>query len=71
MNLAISTDLDVDAPEKVAPRLRNLADLYYAAASELAAAWGDESAGLIWNDLAKILDRAATSCDKAYAKRLG
>lgn len=61
----------IDAPEKFAPFLRKIADTFNESANELAAAWNDDNAGAIWADFARILERAATSCDKAYTKRLG
>jgi hypothetical protein len=58
-------DLDVDTPEKVAPLLRAAADAYYQTESELSSAWGDPNAGKIWTKIARILERAAISIDKA------
>lgn len=49
--------------------LRQAADEYRESASELASAWQDESAGAIWNDYARILERAADAMDKAQARR--
>lgn len=64
-------DLDIDAPEKLAPQLRAIADHYRESAAELASAWCDPSAGKVWEDYARILDRAAASAERAYSKRLG
>jgi len=38
--------------------------------SELQSAWQDRNAGNVWTALAKILERAADSCDKAIAKHV-
>lgn len=64
-------NLDVDAPEKVPIVLETVANYYRESASELASAWQEKSAGKIWDDFARILDRAAQQCRKAVAKRLG
>jgi hypothetical protein len=58
-------DLDVDTPEKVAGVLRDAADAYYQAESELSSAWDDPNAGKVWTKIARILERAAVSIDKA------
>jgi acyl-CoA reductase-like NAD-dependent aldehyde dehydrogenase len=60
-----STDLDLDAPEKVAGVLRAAAEQYRESASELAVAWQDKNAGKVWARLARILERAADQCDRA------
>lgn len=57
-------DLDVDAPDKVAPVLRKAAEAYTDSAMELASAWGDPQAGKPWEKIARILERAADSIDK-------
>jgi len=57
-------DLDVDAPDKVAPVLRRAAERFYESASELEAAWQDKNAGRPWVKIARILERAAKSIDK-------
>jgi hypothetical protein len=64
-------NLDVAAPEDVPIVLETVANFYRESASELAGAWQDQGAGKVWEDFAKILDRAAESCRKAIAKRLG
>lgn len=64
-------DLNVMAPHEVARQLRRAAQAYFASAGELSDAWQDESAGLVWIDLARILERAATQCERAVAKRIG
>jgi hypothetical protein len=70
VGLEMSTvDLNVSAPDHVPEMLLRAAQAYYASADELTSAWQDESAGAIWQDLAKILERAAAQCDKAIAKR--
>lgn len=62
------TDLDIGTPDKVATVLRMAADKYRQSACDLAAAWQDESAGKVWNEFARILERAAVSCEKAWDK---
>jgi phage terminase small subunit len=57
-------DLDVDAPDEVAGVLREAAQAYYEAESELSSAWGDPQAGKVWTKIAKILERAADQIDK-------
>lgn len=61
-------NLDCACPEDVAKILRQAAQRYGESEGELQAAWGDEKAGRVWRELAKILDRAADQCDKACAK---
>ena len=51
--------------------LREVANHYRQSASELASAWQDRMAGAVWSDLARILERAADSTDKAIRNRLG
>ena len=58
-------DLDVDAPEAVAPVLRRAAQQYAESASELQSAWQDKNAGKAWTRIARILERAADQIDKA------
>ena len=58
-------DLNVAAPETVQLTLRRAADQYRESSGELAAAWQDKIAGSVWNDIARILDRAADSCERA------
>ena len=60
-------NLDVDAPEKVADVLRAAAQKYRESTSELQSAWQDNGI-VIWDRIAKILERAADSCDKAVTK---
>jgi hypothetical protein len=64
----MSTDLDVDVPEKVPAVLRAVAQRYYESAADLQAAWQDKHAGRVWREFAQILERAAASCDRAVAK---
>lgn len=64
-------NLDVDTPEQVPVVLETVANRYRESAAELVAAWQDRSAGKCWVDMARILDRAAESCRKAIANRLG
>jgi hypothetical protein len=63
-------DLDVDTPEKVPAVLRDAAEKYREAATELQSAWQDSQAGKVWEDFATILERAAESCGKAIQKRI-
>jgi len=66
----MKTDLDeTPFPHEIPQVLRNAAQLMREQASDLQSAWGDPQAGLIWSDFAKILERAATSCDTALARR--
>jgi acyl-CoA reductase-like NAD-dependent aldehyde dehydrogenase len=58
-------NLDVDTPEKVAAVLRDAAEVFRDSAEELASAWQDRHAGRVWREIAKVLERAAVSCDKA------
>lgn len=67
MNTRLS--LDVDAPEKVPAVLQAAADSFFESSSELSAAWQDDKAGKIWEDFAKIMDRAAKDCVAALVKR--
>ncbi len=65
-------DLDVDAPEKVARVLAEAAQAYYESASEVDAAWqgsGPGSPGKIWEQLARILDKAAQQCENKIKER--
>lgn len=59
-----STDLDQAAPEDIAKVLRNAAQKFSESQSDLQAAWGDPQAGRIWVKFAKILERAAASCER-------
>jgi len=64
------TDLNAPAnPNDVPQVLRNAAQKMREQTGELQSAWGDAAAGLIWTDFAKILERAAASCDRALIKR--
>lgn len=67
----LNLNLDTDLPDRVADILREAAQAYRESQSELASAWTDPNAGKVWGDFATILERAAESCDKAYARRLG
>ena len=58
------SDLDVASPEQVKHVLRHAADLFYASASELEAAWQDPGAGVQWEKLARILERAADQAER-------
>jgi len=57
-------DLDVADPEEVADILREAAQSYGEAESELSSAWQDPSAGKVWIKIAKILEAAADKIDK-------
>lgn len=57
-------DLDVDRPEDIPQVLRNAAEEFYEAESELKSAWQDPQAGKVWTKIAKILERAASQIDK-------
>lgn len=61
-------NLDVAAPDKVAKVLRQAAQAYSESASELEAAWQDRSAGKPWNDLSRILEKAAAQAEVARKK---
>jgi len=61
----LDLDLNVDAPDKVAAVLRRAAEAYYATESELQAAWQDRTAGRVWREMAKALERAAIRCEQA------
>lgn len=63
-------NLDVAHSAAVVKVLRAAVDKFNESASELASAWQDETAGKVWSDLAKILDRAADSAEKTV-KRYG
>jgi hypothetical protein len=67
----MSLDLDVDSPEKVPQVLRRAADRFRESTGELQSAWQDEHAGKVWTAIATILDRAASSCEKAIENHLG
>lgn len=62
--MARDTDLDVDAPDKVAGILKNAADDYYEASSDLESAWQDPQAARIWAKIARVLETAADRIDK-------
>ncbi|HEY7308818.1 MAG TPA: hypothetical protein VH643_05565, partial [Gemmataceae bacterium] len=60
--------LDVMSPGDVSTVLRVVADKYRESQLELAGAWQDKHAGKIWSKIARILERAADSVDRAIAK---
>jgi hypothetical protein len=64
-------NLDVATPDDVPVVLETVANHYRESASELASAWQDRTAGKVWEDIARILDRAAESCRKSIRNRLG
>jgi hypothetical protein len=57
-------DLDVDSPDEVSAVLFNAVEEYNYGASQLAADWQDPSAGEPWEEIAKILARAARQIDE-------
>jgi hypothetical protein len=62
---ASGLDLDVDAPDEVAPVLRAAAKAYNASGLELATTWPDDRTPLVWNRIAGILDSAALNIEQA------
>lgn len=60
-------DLDVDAPDKVAPVLAAAAEAYSASSIELIEAWQDRTP-MVWARLAGILDTAARQAKEAVAE---
>jgi hypothetical protein len=58
-------DLDVDAPDEVAPVLSAAAEAYNASGLELATTWQDDRTPLVWNRIAGILDGAALNIEQA------
>lgn len=67
-----STDIaDADTPESLPAILRRAADKLAESPGDLSAAWQDANAGKVWGDFARILNRAADSCDRAITRRLG
>jgi hypothetical protein len=67
----MNLDLDVVCPEKVPQILRQAADRFRESTDDLQSAWQDQHAGKVWTAIATILDRAASSCEKAIEKHLG
>lgn len=61
--------IDAADPRDVARILRNAADSFFGAQGDLEAAWQDKESGKVWADMARILERAAASCERACAKR--
>ena len=58
---------EASAPDEVSQILRNAADSYYEAASELEATWQDPNCGRPWAKIARILEQAADKIDKTIA----
>jgi len=58
----------VQTPLSVPEILRATAQEYREDAQELRCAWQDQGAGLVWDKLADILDKAALQADAAVAK---
>lgn len=67
-NLSNSLDLDRATPEEIPAVLRNAAARFAEAHAELQACWGDSQAGRIWARYARVLERAAASCERELAK---
>lgn len=63
-------NLDVASPEELPNVLRLAAQKFCEAHSELEGAWQDPNAGKVWSAFARILERAAASCDRAIAKHV-
>jgi len=61
-------DLDVDAPQKVPAILRRAAQRYAEDASELDSSWQDRSAGKPWRAIARVLERAADTIERAVGR---
>lgn len=61
-------DLNVADPEEIPRVLRRAADTFRESREQLKLAWQDPAAGLVWAKLAVILDRAATSAEKAVER---
>lgn len=66
-----SLDLDVASPEELPQVLRRAADTFRESHERLKADWQDPHAGSVWVAFAQILDRAATSAEKAIERHLG
>lgn len=63
-----SLDLNVASPEELPQVLRRAADVFRESHEQLKLAWQDPAAGLVWAKFAQILDRAATSAEKAIER---
>jgi hypothetical protein len=61
---------DISTPEELPRALRLAAEKFSESSSELASAWQDENAGRVWAHFARILERAAVSCDLAISKHV-
>lgn len=61
-------NINVNAPNQLADVLREAADAMRESRASLQIEWCDEDAGRVWEELAKILDRAAASTDRAVKK---
>jgi hypothetical protein len=64
------TNLDVDAPDKVAGVLTAAATAYQARAVELSAAWQDRHTPMIWAAIASELDIATWKIEKIVKQHL-
>lgn len=69
-NPSNSCDLDQATPEDIPRVLRAAAQRFNEAQCELSSAWGDPQAGRIWARFAKVMERAAASCEREIAKGL-
>lgn len=65
-----SFDLNVSSPEELPQVLRRAADAFRESHEDLKLAWQDPAAGLVWAKFAEILDRAASSAEKAIERYL-
>jgi len=66
-----SLDLNVASPEELPQVLRRAADAFRESHEDLKVNWQDPNAGAVWAAFARILDRAATSAEKAIERCLG
>jgi hypothetical protein len=67
----MNTDLQTAAtPEELPKMLRAAADLFAQSQSELVSSWQDRNAGRVWGEFARIMERAAASCELAIAKHV-
>ncbi|MCJ7409532.1 hypothetical protein LPQ06_28480 [Klebsiella pneumoniae] len=66
-----SLDLNVASPEELPQVLRRAADIFRESHEQLKINWQDPNAGSVWAEFARILDRAATSAEKAIERHFG
>jgi hypothetical protein len=60
-----SLNLDVESPEQLPAVLRLAAQRFNESAGELESARQDTNPGKVWERMARILERAADSCERA------